>query len=129
MNLEGRHSTPILTSPRKKLLNIQKIAASALPRRRRSDGAHGGELGCRDGQDAEVSEPELSALAFSISFQMTRSSGKSVHRGKPRIGSSETYDAGCGFAVPKTPDCACFVGRAHPQAGKSVFVYLYKLIS
>ena len=31
---------------------------------------------------------------------MTRSAGKSAHQGKPHIGSSETWEAGCWFAVP-----------------------------
>ena len=35
-------------------------------------------------------------------LQMTRSSGKSSYQGKPHLGSSETWDAGCWFVVPKS---------------------------
>ena len=47
--------------------------------------------------------------------QMTRSSGKSAYQGKPHIGSSETKDASCWFAVPRAPDCGCFSRPANPH--------------
>ena len=55
---------------------------------------------------AWLGTPGLTAIQTSC--QMTRSSGKSAYQGKPHTGSSETWDAGFWFAVPKAPDCGGF---------------------
>ena len=59
------------------------------------------------------SDPEEDA-----SSKMARSAGKSAYQGKPHIGPSEAWDAGCRFAVPKAPDCACFSRRAKPRVSR-----------
>ena len=49
---------------------------------------------------------------------MTRSAGKSAYQGKPHVGPSETYDAGCWFSVPKASDCGRFSKLAKPRVSR-----------
>ena len=65
---------------------------------------------------SEVSISGEQSFAPNVSpiVQMTRSSGKSAQEGKPHIGPSETWDAGCRFAVPRAPDCGCFFPTRKP---------------
>ena len=51
---------------------------------------------------------QLIIILIINTIHITRSAGKSAYQGKPQIGSRETSDAGCGFAVPKAPDGGCF---------------------
>ena len=51
--------------------------------------------------------------------QMTRSSEKSAYyQGKPHIGSSETWDPGCRFVLPKASDCGCSSRPANPRISR-----------
>ena len=45
--------------------------------------------------------------------RQAREGGREAGR-KPHVGSSETSDASCWFAVPTAPDCGCFSRPANP---------------
>ena len=53
-----------------------------------------------------------------LMFRRPDHQGKSAYQGKPHIGPSETWDAGCWCAVPKAPACGCFSRPANPRISR-----------